>query len=183
MNHLKHAHSGKIIFFSEEKNFYVHPVRNSCNDWYIRLEGSEVNEDVPTAAKFITKTKHQALLMFLGAVASMGEIWFPTGFCLSTSNCPEVTLIPWMKEVAEKHNKDFIFQQDGAPGHTAQSMQACLREPGINFWQKNMWLPSSPDFSPLDFSIWGHIESIACSKSHSSPTALKRSVNHAWCNE
>ena len=115
VNHLKYAHLGRIIFFSDEKNFCFDPVRNSRNVRYIRLEGSKIDEDVSTAAKFITKTKHPASLMFLGAVASTGEtsppIWFPTGFCLSASSYQEVlqkTLIPWMKEVAEKHNKDFI---------------------------------------------------------------------------
>ena len=129
MNHLKHAHSGRIIFFSNEKNFCIDPVHNSHNDWYICLEGSAVNEDIPTATKFITKVKHPALLMFLSAVASTGEaslmICFPTGFCLSVSNYQEVlqkTLIPWMKEVAEKHNKDFVFQQDGTPAHTDAGM-------------------------------------------------------------
>ena len=32
VNHLKHADSGRIIFFSNEKNFCVDPVRNSRND-------------------------------------------------------------------------------------------------------------------------------------------------------
>ena len=121
--------------------------------------------------------------------SSTGEaspsIWFPTGFCLSASNYQEVlqkTLILWMKEVAEKHNKYFIFQQDGAPTYTARSMQAFLRDAGVDFWQKNMWPPSLPDLIPLDFFIWGHIESMACSKRHSNLNALKRSVNRAWRN-
>ena len=94
VNHLKHAQSGRIIFFSDEKNFCVDPVRKSRNDRYIRMEGSEVDEDVSTAAKFITKTKHPASLMCLGAMASTGEasppIWFPTRFRLSASNYQEV---------------------------------------------------------------------------------------------
>ena len=186
VNHLKHAHSGRIIFFSDEKNFCVDPVRNSRDDQCIRFKGSEVNEDVPTAAKFITKRKHPASLMLLGAVTSTGKvsppIWLPTRFCLFASNYQKVlrkTLIPWIKEVSEKHNKDFIFQQDEAPAHTARSTQACLREAGVDIWQKKMWPPLSSDLSPLDFSIWGHIESMACSKRHSSLTALKRSVNRA----
>ena len=32
VNHLKHAHLGRIIFFSDERNFCVNPVRNSRND-------------------------------------------------------------------------------------------------------------------------------------------------------
>ena len=94
MNYLKHAHSDRIIFFLDEKFFCLDPVHNSCNDQYICLEGSEVDEDFPTAAKFITKTKHLASLMFLGAVAGTGEallpIWFLTRFCLSASNYQEV---------------------------------------------------------------------------------------------
>ena len=143
--------------FRMKKNFCVDPVRNSHNDWYIHLKDSEVDEDVFTAAKFITKTEHPALLMFLGAVASMSEaslpIWFPTGFHLSTSTTRKLhkkTLILWMKEVAQKHNKDFIFQQDGTPAHTARSTQACLREADIDFLQKNMWPPSSPDLIPRE---------------------------------
>ena len=139
VNHLKHAHSGRITFL-DEKNFCVDPVCNSRNDRYIRLKGSEVDEDVPTAAKFITETKQPASLMFLGAVASTGKasppIWFPTRFRLSASNYQDVlqkTLIPWMKEVAEKHNKDFVFQHDGAPAYTARSTKAYLREAGVNF--------------------------------------------------
>ena len=68
---LKHAHSGKVNFFLDEKKFCVDPVRNNRNNRYIRLEGSEV-EDVPTVDMFITETKHPASLMFLSAVASTG---------------------------------------------------------------------------------------------------------------
>ena len=50
VNHLNHAHSGRIIFFSNEKNFCVDLICNSRNDRYISLEGSEVDEDVSTAA-------------------------------------------------------------------------------------------------------------------------------------
>ena len=94
VNHLKHAHLRRIIFLSDKKNFLIDPVRNSRNVRYISLKGSEVDEDVPTAAKFITKTKHPVSLMFLGAVASKGEasppIWFPTELHLSASNYQEV---------------------------------------------------------------------------------------------
>ena len=93
LNHLKHAHPGRIIF-SNEKNFCIDPVCNSHNDQYIHLKGSEVDEDVPTAAKFNTKTKHLALLMFLDAVASTCEallpLWLLTKFCLFASNYEKV---------------------------------------------------------------------------------------------
>ena len=125
--------------------------------------------------------------MFFSAVASTGEasppIWFPTGFRFSTSNYQEVlqkTLI--YERSCREAQQGLYIQQNGAPAHTARLTQAYLREACVDFWQKNMWLPSSPDLSPLDFSIWGYIESMACSKRYSSLNALKKSVNRAWRN-
>ena len=94
VNHLKHADSGRILFFSDEKNVCVDPVRNSRNDRYIRLEDSEVDEDVLTAAKFITKTKHPASVMFLGAVTSTDELSFTTDLVLADRILPFCVQLP-----------------------------------------------------------------------------------------
>ena len=75
------------------------PTFNPQNVRYIRFESdSEEDEeeeeaagDIPATAaasrlKFVAHSKHPASAMFLGAVASTGEvsppIWFPTGFSL-----------------------------------------------------------------------------------------------------
>lgn len=186
---LKHSNAGHIIFFSDEKNFCVDPVRNRQNDRFIRLGGPGSEGDVPTASRFITKTKHPASLMFLGVVASTGEvsppIWFPKGFRLTALEYQAVlkkTLVPWMKGVASKYNKPFVFQQDGAPAHTAHTTQRFLEESNIKFWSKTMWPPSSPDLNPLDYAVWGQVEEMACSKRHENVTELKKSVNKAWRN-
>ena len=82
VNDLKSAGPGRIIFFSDEKNFVVDPVFNPQNDRFIRLE------DPPSAmgdrCRFMPRSKHPASVMFLGAVASTGEVspplWFKEGF-------------------------------------------------------------------------------------------------------
>jgi len=51
--------------------------------------------------------------------------------------------------------EDFIFQQDGAPAHTAQRMQGFLQQNCSDFTQKDDWPPNSPDINPLDFYVWG----------------------------
>jgi len=48
----------------------------------------------------------------------------------------------------------FIFQQDGAPAHTAHSAQNWLWADCSDFITKD-WPPNSPDLNPLDYHVWG----------------------------
>ena len=50
---------------------------------------------------------------------------------------------------------NFIFQQDGAPAHTARRTQDWLALNCPEFIQKDEWPPNSPDLNPLDFHVWG----------------------------
>ncbi|KAI6646352.1 hypothetical protein LOD99_9223 [Oopsacas minuta] len=77
-------------------------------------------------------------------------------------------------------NQPFIFQQDGAPAHTANSTQEWLRTNIPDFISKVEWPSSSPDLNPLDFSMWSILESSACSKSHNSIESLKQSLTREW---
>ena len=40
--------------------------------------------------------------------------------------------------------------------------------------------PYSPDLNPLDFNVWGYVESRACAKPHASVSALQSAVDQAW---
>ena len=44
----------------------------------------------------------------------------------------------------------FIFQQDGAPAHTARVAQDWIATNRTGFIGKNEWPPNSPDLNPLD---------------------------------
>jgi hypothetical protein len=50
---------------------------------------------------------------------------------------------------------DFIFQQDGAPAHTARLTQDWLAVNCPEFIAKDEWPPNSPDLNPLDYHVWG----------------------------
>ena len=54
------------------------------------------------------------------------------------------------------------FQQDGAAPHTTHGVLAYLGEvfPGkvVSKGGDVMWPPRSPDLSPLDFFLWGHLK-------------------------
>jgi len=49
----------------------------------------------------------------------------------------------------------FIFQQDGAPAHTAKLAQNWIATNCSDFIGKDEWLPNSPDLNPLDYHVWG----------------------------
>jgi len=49
----------------------------------------------------------------------------------------------------------FIFQQDGAPAHTARCAQNWLRANCPDFITKDQWPPNLPDLNPTDYHVWG----------------------------
>ena len=58
---------------------------------------------------------------------------------------------------------DYIFQQDGAPAHYSNRVKAYLNNKRPNNWIGRggpvAWPPRSPDLTPCDFFLWGHIKS------------------------
>lgn len=74
--------------------------------------------------------------------------------------------------------KDYYFQQDGAPSHKYSSMGAYLKEE-----VPSQWLPRSPDFRQQDFFVLG--ERIIDKVYRTKPTTgdpLKAEIDRA-CNE
>ena len=76
--------------------------------------------------------------------------------------------------------RPFLFQQDGAPAHTAKVNQEWLRKNIPDFISKEEWPPSSPDLNPMDFSLWSILETNACSTPHKSIESLKTSSSQEW---
>jgi len=179
LNNLKN-HGNRVVIFSDEKTFTVDPVMNKQNDRVVSF-GQDVSE-----YRNVSTTKHPASVMMLGVVASNGlkmpPIWFPTGYRLTAANYKEVLeekVLPWVKRVLKK--SDYVFQQDGAPAHTAKVVQKWMHD-NMSFWPKTFWPPQSPDLNPLDYSIWTHVESKACKCRHSSVEDLKKAVNRSWAS-
>ena len=153
LNVMKHA--PPVIIFSDEKLFRVDRVSNSRTDRYI---SSQKPCDVPDNVKFTFKTKHAASLMVLGLVASNGKKCPPIIIQNNEKINAEVYngllkthVVPWLQK--EFKNTPYVFQQDGAPCHTAKRTQEWLEANFQSFWPKNLWPPSSPDLNPLDFNI------------------------------
>uniref|UniRef100_A0A914DDE5 Tc1-like transposase DDE domain-containing protein n=1 Tax=Acrobeloides nanus TaxID=290746 RepID=A0A914DDE5_9BILA len=84
----------------------------------------------------------------------------------------------------------WVFMQDGAPSHKAEETQNLIRDNVPEFIKVDIspqrdngeWPPNSPDLNVMDYSIWSILEAEACSKSHQSIDALKKSWTKAWNN-
>ena len=179
LNDMKN-HGNRILIFSDEKTFTVDPVVNKQNDRVVSF-GQDVSE-----VRNISTTKHPASVMMFGVVASNGEkmppVWFPTGYRLTAADYKDILeskVLPWVKRITRK--ADYVFQQDGAPAHTAKIVQEWL-ESNMHFWPKDFLPPQSPDLNPLDYSIWTHVQSKACKCRQSNVDELKASVNRAWAS-
>lgn len=170
-------HNGNRVIFSDEKTFTVDPVINKQNDRVISFGRT------PPNMRSVSKTKHPASVMMLGIVASTGDkmrpIWFPTGYRLTEADYLKILktkVLPWILKILKKSGKSkYVFQQDGAPAHTCKLVQEWMKA-NMNFWEKTMWPPKSPNLNPLDFRIWWHVESKACRTRHCNVEELKAST-------
>ena len=60
-----------------------------------------------------------------------------------------------VKDTPQLMPAGFIFQQDGAPAHTARVTQEWLHANCPEIIEKDQWPPNSPDLNPLDYHVWG----------------------------
>lgn len=176
------SNGGVVTVFSDEKIFTVDAHISRRNTRYISAAAAA---DVPSAIRYNKKSKHPASIMVLGVVSSDGQkcplVYLKSGERMDAARYQQLLqqhVVPWLKENFPEGN--YVFQQDGAPVHTATSTQNFLAANLAKFWDRSMWPPSSPDLNPLDFSIWAHLESEACRTSHPNVDALKAAITKAW---
>ena len=133
--------NGSVMkFFSDEKIFTVDRAFNRRNDRWI---ASSINEVHPTMT-----TKMPARVMALCVTSSEGDVL--THFFADREKvnaavyCKvlEDKIIPWMKDTAV--GKEFVFQQDSAPAHTAKKTVDLLKGSGVRFWERDLWPSNSP---------------------------------------
>lgn len=71
-------------------------------------------------------------------------------------------LVTLLEEVPLESRINMWFQQDGHPAHTAKATRKLLHRKFGNRWiglrGPREWPPRSPDLTPLDFFLWGHLK-------------------------
>jgi len=52
----------------------------------------------------------------------------------------------------------------------------------MNHWLKGMWLPSSPDYKPLDCFMWSEVEREVSKQPHNKLASLKAKISEVMTN-
>uniref|UniRef100_A0A914D892 Transposase n=1 Tax=Acrobeloides nanus TaxID=290746 RepID=A0A914D892_9BILA len=78
--------------------------------------------------------------------------------------------------------KQWVFQQDGAPSHRAEETRDLVRDIFPEYIEVDISPKRNNGEWPCveDFSLWSILENEACSKPHQSIEALKKSLIKAW---
>lgn len=145
----------KRVFFTDEKIFYISPPVNSQNN---RVWSAGKKRDVDPKRLLVERAKFSAHVMVSAGIsyAGKGRLHFVADKAKINADYYVNSLLPNLIEDCEKLMPDnFIFQQDGAPAHTARQTQEWLALKCPEFIQKDEWPPNSPDLNPLDYYVWG----------------------------
>lgn len=176
-------HADSEIIFSDEKLFVLEQSVNSQNDRCYGVSISSIPEDIRSVKRFQNKSS----IMVWGAICSRGTlplIFIDKGVKINQQyyleNVLKNNLLP---EAHKLFNKEYyVFQQDGAPSHTAKSVQYWCEENLPDFISKDEWPPSSPDLNPLDFSIWGYMLQRLSKEKISTLDHFKLKIAEIWDN-
>jgi transposase len=86
------------------------------------------------------------------------------------------TIEPAITQMKADHPRGFIFQQDGAPAHTARRTMATLAASGVKV---AVWPPNSPDLSPIE-NIWGNMKLRLAAKTWPTVAKFRAEIQRLW---
>lgn len=94
-------------------------------------------------------------------------------------NLPEL-----LENVPLNIRQNMMFQQDGAPPHTSHIVRQTLNEKFLRRWIGRggpvSWPARSPDLTPMDFFLWGHIKNYVYKESIDSRIELQNKIIEAF---
>ena len=171
------------LWFSDEAHFWLSGHVNSRNSvqW-----GTEKPDEVLTAPLHPEKVTVWMALRRGGGV--IGPFFFEDEqgrtVTVNQGRYIEQVLTPFWEELGEKVGTERRgrewFQQDGATPHTAQKPLQWLRERFhgklVSLKTDVEWAPNSPDLSPLDFFLWGHLKARVYTHKPRTTTELKEAI-------
>lgn len=149
------------ICFSDECSLYFNGTVSRHNCRYRSDENPRVFREVHTQ-------HHQKLNVWAGIYGNhiIGPFFIPENLHgESYLELLENAIYPALVEVLENEedHHTIIFQQDGAPPHFVRPVRQFLDQNFPQSWIGRRghieWPPRSPDLTPLDFFLWGHLKS------------------------
>ena len=89
----------------------------------------------------------------------IGPIFFPGAARINEERYRTLILEPFIRQLTEDEIEFSFFQQDGAKAHWARGTHRFLEDIFADrVISEGMWPPRSPDLTPHDFWLWGHLK-------------------------
>ena len=169
------------VLFSDEKIFEVEEKLSPQNN---RVYAARLT-DLPDSTRLRKRKQHPDSLMVWAGVSSAGTTalrFIPRGQSLTAQYYRDHILQAVLKADGRRlfPRGKWTFQQDGAPAHTAKTVQLWCRDNLPDFISKDEWPPSSPDLNPMDYCVWPKLQSMVGGRDYRSMEALKSALRRAW---
>ncbi len=175
------SHRVNSIVFSDEKIFTVEETLNKQNDRVYAVAFGDIPEEMRTVQRFQSRSS----FMVWGAVSGEGKfplVIIDKGVKVNQTYYQRAILDRVVKPAGQRifGNRQWTFQQDSAPAHSAKINQAFCAANFPDFIQSSDWPSSSPDLNVMDYAIWGILEARVNATAHRSLDSLKRAVKREW---
>ena len=165
------------LMFSDESNFYLngHVNKQNCRIW-----ASE------NPRRFSEQPLHSEKVIVWAAMSHrgvLGPFFFEES--VNGENYLEMLQSFLWPQVANLPDIDRLrFMQDGAPPHFARPVRQWLDQVFEGRWigrrGPTEWPPRSPDMTPLDFYLWGHIKQLVYQRRPQNTDDLRGFIRDAF---
>lgn len=178
----------KNILFSDESTFCLngHVNRHNCRYW---------SDQNPHWMEQIHTQRPQKINVWCGIIGEhvIGP-YFLDGTLTSARYLLllQESIVPELRRLFPNHDNPNLpaqqiwFQQDGAPPHFGRIVREYLDEifPGKWIGRRGTieWPARSPDMTPLDFFLWGHIKNIVYKNRPPNIQDLQERIRHEIVN-
>ena len=146
---LKTANSDTIVF-TDEKIWSVNEKYNSQNSRVYLNDRT----GIPDRFRNVEQSLHPKSVMVWAGISGCGKtnlVFIPQGTKINANVYKNLILEKQVHKINTTFmkGKDWTFQQDGAPTHTAKISQEWLTVKVPHFLTRHQWPPSSPDLNPV----------------------------------
>lgn len=171
------------IVFSDEKIFSIEQKLNAQND---RVYAAKL-EDIPYHIRTVSQFAQSEGVMIWAAASA--NVKFPLVFVKKGVKIDadyyrreilDGTVNVWAPILLPDRN--WTYQQDGAPAHTANITQDFCKDEFLDFIAKDEWPPSSPDANIFDYALFGELERRVNAREYHSRSELERELVRQWDN-
>ncbi|PIC39650.1 hypothetical protein B9Z55_011270 [Caenorhabditis nigoni] len=169
------------VIWTDEKIFTIEPLPNRQNQRQLLPKGDNKSPKRRLASNRLFPKS----VMVWGGITATGKtplVFIDRNVKINSEVYQKTVLMDNLLPWATQHfaGRPFILQQDWAPSHGSKSTIAVLDAHFPGYLGKDLWPASSPDLNPMDFSVWGHLESKISGSSYSSVDTLKDALQKAW---